>query len=62
MRVSPLMHLLSFSRAGYPFALVYRWFLFYQPATVLHLFHTLSGLALAIFNFGEMQQCAILFI
>uniref|UniRef100_A0A674MVF3 Lysophospholipid acyltransferase 5 n=1 Tax=Takifugu rubripes TaxID=31033 RepID=A0A674MVF3_TAKRU len=42
----------SASPAGYPFALVYRWFLFYQPATVLHLFHTLSGLALAVFNFG----------
>ncbi|PWA23961.1 hypothetical protein CCH79_00010940 [Gambusia affinis] len=38
---------------GYPFALVYRWFLFYQPATVIHLFHICSGLALAAFNFGS---------
>lgn len=36
---------------------MYRWFLFYQPAAVLHLFHTLSGLALAVFNFGEAEQC-----
>lgn len=55
--VSLLTHLHSVSLAGYPFALVYRWFLFYQSATVLHLFHTLSGLALAIFNFGEILRC-----
>lgn len=46
---------LSVSPAGYPCALVYRRFLFYQPATVIHLFHALSGLALAAFNFGEMK-------
>lgn len=44
------------SLAGYPFALIYRRFLFYQSATVIHLFHTFSGLALATFNFGEMQN------
>lgn len=32
---------------------MYRRFLFYQPATVIHLFHTISGLALAAFNFGS---------
>ncbi len=46
----------SVSPAGYPCALVYRRFLFYQPATVIHLFHTFSGLALAAFNFGEMKR------
>uniref|UniRef100_A0A7N8XNZ1 Lysophospholipid acyltransferase 5 n=1 Tax=Mastacembelus armatus TaxID=205130 RepID=A0A7N8XNZ1_9TELE len=44
---------LSLSPAGYPCALVYRRFLFYHPATVIHLFHTFSGLALAAFNFGS---------
>uniref|UniRef100_A0A674MYK7 Lysophospholipid acyltransferase 5 n=1 Tax=Takifugu rubripes TaxID=31033 RepID=A0A674MYK7_TAKRU len=48
----PAVRLILSLVIGYPFALVYRWFLFYQPATVLHLFHTLSGLALAVFNFG----------
>lgn len=41
---------------GYPCALVYRRFLFYQPATVIHLFHAFSGLALAAFNFGEAKR------
>uniref|UniRef100_A0A8C4EE53 Lysophospholipid acyltransferase 5 n=1 Tax=Dicentrarchus labrax TaxID=13489 RepID=A0A8C4EE53_DICLA len=44
---------LSVCLAGYPCALVYRRFLFYQPATVIHLFHAFSGLALAAFNFGS---------
>lgn len=44
---------LSLSLAGYPFALVYRKFFYYQSATVIHLFHAFSGLALAAFNFGE---------
>uniref|UniRef100_A0A8C2C2D9 Lysophospholipid acyltransferase 5 n=1 Tax=Cyprinus carpio TaxID=7962 RepID=A0A8C2C2D9_CYPCA len=47
---------LSVFPVGYPFALVYRWFLFHQSATVVHLFHTFSGLALATFNFGS-QVC-----
>ncbi|XP_030605883.1 lysophospholipid acyltransferase 5 [Archocentrus centrarchus] len=48
----PAIRLLLSILIGYPFALVDRWFLFYQPATVIHLFHTFSGLALAAFNFG----------
>ncbi|KAM9309558.1 lysophospholipid acyltransferase 5 [Pholidichthys leucotaenia] len=48
----PALRLLLSILIGYPCAVVYRWFLFYQPATVIHLFHTLSGLALAAFNFG----------
>uniref|UniRef100_A0A673IJY8 Uncharacterized protein n=1 Tax=Sinocyclocheilus rhinocerous TaxID=307959 RepID=A0A673IJY8_9TELE len=47
---------LSVFPVGYPFALVYRWFLFHQSATVVHLFHTFSGLALATFNFGEREK------
>ncbi|CAF97830.1 unnamed protein product, partial [Tetraodon nigroviridis] len=49
----PAVRLILSLVIGYPFALVYRWFLFYQSPTVLHLFHTLSGLALAVFNFGS---------
>uniref|UniRef100_A0AAQ5XD76 Lysophospholipid acyltransferase 5 n=1 Tax=Amphiprion ocellaris TaxID=80972 RepID=A0AAQ5XD76_AMPOC len=41
------------SPAGYPCALLYRRLLFHQPATVIHLFHSFSGLALAAFNFGS---------
>ncbi|KAI5620444.1 lysophospholipid acyltransferase 5, partial [Silurus asotus] len=37
---------------GYPFALVYRRFLFHQSPSVIHLFHAVSGLSLAVFNFG----------
>ncbi|XP_034553176.1 lysophospholipid acyltransferase 5 [Notolabrus celidotus] len=48
----PAVRLILSILIGYPCALVYRRFLFYQPATVIHLFHTLSGLALAAFNFG----------
>lgn len=44
----------SSSPAGYPFAVVYRRFLFHQSSTVIHLFHAVTGLALAAFNFGEM--------
>ncbi|XP_074509378.1 lysophospholipid acyltransferase 5 isoform X2 [Sebastes fasciatus] len=49
----PAVRLLLSILIGYPCALVYRRFLFYQPATVIHLFHTFSGLALAAFNFGS---------
>ncbi|XP_074540435.1 lysophospholipid acyltransferase 5 isoform X2 [Halichoeres trimaculatus] len=49
----PAVRLILSILIGYPCALVYRRFLFYQSATVLHLFHTLSGLALAAFNFGS---------
>ncbi|KAK2855101.1 hypothetical protein Q7C36_006970 [Tachysurus vachellii] len=38
---------------GYPFALVYRQFLFHQSPSVIHLFHVFSGLSLAVFNFGS---------
>ncbi|KAM4579938.1 lysophospholipid acyltransferase 5 isoform 2-T2 [Odontesthes bonariensis] len=49
----PAVRLILSILIGYPFALVYRRFLFYKPATVIHLFHALSGLALAAFNFGS---------
>uniref|UniRef100_A0A673IGK5 Lysophospholipid acyltransferase 5 n=1 Tax=Sinocyclocheilus rhinocerous TaxID=307959 RepID=A0A673IGK5_9TELE len=52
----PAVRLILSILLGYPFALVYRWFLFHQSATVVHLFHTFSGLALATFNFGY-QVC-----
>ncbi|XP_061920333.1 lysophospholipid acyltransferase 5 isoform X1 [Entelurus aequoreus] len=48
----PAVRLIFSILIGYPFALFYRHFLFYQPATIIHLFHALSGLALATFNFG----------
>ncbi|KAM8870208.1 lysophospholipid acyltransferase 5 isoform 1-T1 [Spinachia spinachia] len=51
----PAVRLLLSILIGYPCALVYRRFLFYQPATVIHLFHTFSGLALAAFNFAGPQ-------
>ncbi|XP_041843259.1 lysophospholipid acyltransferase 5 isoform X1 [Melanotaenia boesemani] len=51
----PAVRLILSILIGYPFALVYRRFLFYQPATVIHWFHTLSGLALAAFNFAGSQ-------
>lgn len=49
----PAIRLILSIIIGYPFALVYRHFLFYQSPTVIHLFHTLSGLSLAVFNFGS---------
>ncbi|XP_036451198.1 LOW QUALITY PROTEIN: lysophospholipid acyltransferase 5 [Colossoma macropomum] len=49
----PAVRLILSILIGYPFALVYRRFLFHQSASVIHLFHTLSGLSLAIFNFGS---------
>uniref|UniRef100_A0AAY5K4B2 Lysophospholipid acyltransferase 5 n=1 Tax=Esox lucius TaxID=8010 RepID=A0AAY5K4B2_ESOLU len=36
----------------YPCALLYRRFFFHQPPTVIHLYHAISGLSLAAFNFG----------
>ncbi|XP_017164740.1 lysophospholipid acyltransferase 5 isoform X1 [Poecilia reticulata] len=51
----PAIRLILSVLIGYPFALVYRWFLFYQPTTVIHLFHICSGLALAAFNFAGSQ-------
>ncbi|XP_030249290.1 lysophospholipid acyltransferase 5 isoform X1 [Sparus aurata] len=51
----PAVRLILSILIGYPFALVYRRFLFYQPATVIHLFHAFSGLALAAFNFAGSQ-------
>uniref|UniRef100_A0A3P9K595 Lysophospholipid acyltransferase 5 n=1 Tax=Oryzias latipes TaxID=8090 RepID=A0A3P9K595_ORYLA len=48
----PAVRLILSILIGYPCAVVYRRFLFHQPATVLHLFHLFSGLALAAFNFG----------
>ncbi|KAM8826283.1 lysophospholipid acyltransferase 5 isoform 1-T1 [Synchiropus picturatus] len=51
----PAVRLILSILIAYPCALVYRRFLFYQPAPVIHLFHTLSGLALATFNFAGSQ-------
>ncbi|XP_057690698.1 lysophospholipid acyltransferase 5 isoform X1 [Corythoichthys intestinalis] len=51
----PAIRLILSILVGYPFALIYRSFLFHQPATVIHLFHTFSGLALATFNFAGSQ-------
>ncbi|XP_051262078.1 lysophospholipid acyltransferase 5 isoform X1 [Dicentrarchus labrax] len=51
----PAVRLILSILIGYPCALVYRRFLFYQPATVIHLFHAFSGLALAAFNFAGSQ-------
>ncbi|XP_041649388.1 lysophospholipid acyltransferase 5 [Cheilinus undulatus] len=49
----PAVRLILSILIGYPCALVYRQFLFYKPARVIHLFHTVSGLGLAAFNFGS---------
>ncbi|XP_024123601.1 lysophospholipid acyltransferase 5 isoform X1 [Oryzias melastigma] len=51
----PAVRLILSILIGYPCAAVYRQFLFHQPATVLHLFHLFSGLALAAFNFAGAQ-------
>ncbi|XP_011483752.1 lysophospholipid acyltransferase 5 isoform X1 [Oryzias latipes] len=51
----PAVRLILSILIGYPCAVVYRRFLFHQPATVLHLFHLFSGLALAAFNFAGAQ-------
>ncbi|XP_047453786.1 lysophospholipid acyltransferase 5 isoform X1 [Mugil cephalus] len=51
----PAVRLILSILIGYPCALVYRRFLFYQSPTVIHLFHALSGLALAAFNFAGSQ-------
>ncbi|KAM3872876.1 lysophospholipid acyltransferase 5 [Diretmus argenteus] len=52
----PAVRLMLSILIGYPCVLVYRRYLFHQPASTVHLFHTLSGLALAAFNFGS-QIC-----
>ncbi|XP_030639903.1 lysophospholipid acyltransferase 5 [Chanos chanos] len=52
----PAVRLLLSILLGYPFALFYRRFVFYQSPFVVHLFHTVSGLSLAAFNFGS-QVC-----
>uniref|UniRef100_A0A4W4FLT9 Lysophospholipid acyltransferase 5 n=1 Tax=Electrophorus electricus TaxID=8005 RepID=A0A4W4FLT9_ELEEL len=49
----PAVRLILSILIGYPLALVYRRFLFHQSAFVIHLFHTLTGLSLAVFNFGS---------
>ncbi|XP_055065798.2 lysophospholipid acyltransferase 5 isoform X1 [Misgurnus anguillicaudatus] len=51
----PAVRLILSILLGYPFALAYRWFFFYQSATFVHLFHTFTGLALATFNFAGSQ-------
>uniref|UniRef100_F7CCY5 Lysophospholipid acyltransferase 5 n=1 Tax=Monodelphis domestica TaxID=13616 RepID=F7CCY5_MONDO len=38
---------------GYPFALFYRHFLFYKDCYLIHLFHIITGLSIAYFNFGS---------
>ncbi|XP_051818637.1 lysophospholipid acyltransferase 5 [Antechinus flavipes] len=38
---------------GYPFALFYRQFLFYKDCYLIHLFHIVTGLSIAYFNFGN---------
>ncbi|XP_062321733.1 lysophospholipid acyltransferase 5 [Osmerus eperlanus] len=48
----PALRLILSVLSGYPCALLYRRFLFYQSPFVLHLFHTVSGLGFAAFNFG----------
>ncbi|MBN3299688.1 MBOA5 acyltransferase, partial [Amia calva] len=45
--------------SGYPFALFYRRFLFYREPSLIHLFHTLSGLGLAAFNFGSRMHHSV---
>ncbi|XP_060777601.1 lysophospholipid acyltransferase 5 [Neoarius graeffei] len=52
----PAVRLMLSILIGYPFALVYRGFLFHQSPSVIHLFHAVSGLSLAVFNFGS-QVC-----
>ncbi|XP_008321008.1 lysophospholipid acyltransferase 5 [Cynoglossus semilaevis] len=52
----PAVRLILSILIGYPFAVVYRRFLFHQSSTVIHLFHAVTGLALAAFNFGA-QLC-----
>ncbi|XP_028836972.1 lysophospholipid acyltransferase 5 isoform X2 [Denticeps clupeoides] len=49
----PAVRLILSILLGYPFALIYRRFVFHRSPFVIHLYHTLSGLALAAFNFGS---------
>nr|XP_043890442.1 lysophospholipid acyltransferase 5 isoform X1 [Solea senegalensis] len=51
----PAVRLILSILVGYPCALFYRRVLFHQSSTVIHLFHTFSGLALAAFNFAGPQ-------
>ncbi|XP_029592440.1 lysophospholipid acyltransferase 5-like isoform X2 [Salvelinus namaycush] len=48
----PAVRLILSVLVGYPCALLYRQFFFHQPPTVIHLYHAISGLSLAAFNFG----------
>ncbi|XP_048881775.1 lysophospholipid acyltransferase 5 [Brienomyrus brachyistius] len=49
----PAVRLILSVLIGYPFALIYRRCFFRRRPFAVHLFHTLSGLALAAFNFGS---------
>ncbi|XP_018587501.1 lysophospholipid acyltransferase 5 [Scleropages formosus] len=49
----PAVRLILSILTGYPFAMLYRSYFFHQSPTVVHLFHTMSGLILAAFNFGS---------
>ncbi|XP_069038530.1 lysophospholipid acyltransferase 5 isoform X2 [Lepisosteus oculatus] len=49
----PAVRLILSILIGYPFALLYRQFLFRRDPCLIHVFHALSGLGLAAFNFGS---------
>ncbi|XP_005066077.1 lysophospholipid acyltransferase 5 [Mesocricetus auratus] len=45
---------------GYPLALFYRHYLFYKDSYLIHLFHALTGLSIAYFNFGHQFYHSLL--
>ncbi|ERE66559.1 lysophospholipid acyltransferase 5-like protein [Cricetulus griseus] len=47
---------------GYPLALFYRHYLFYKDSYLIHLFHALTGLSIAYFNFGHQIYHSLLCI
>ncbi|XP_041961891.1 lysophospholipid acyltransferase 5 [Alosa sapidissima] len=49
----PAVRLILSILLGYPFAVIYRRYIFYQTPSIIHLYHACSGLALAAFNFGS---------
>ncbi|XP_031432195.1 lysophospholipid acyltransferase 5 isoform X2 [Clupea harengus] len=52
----PAVRLMLSILLGYPFAVIYRRYLFNQSPWIIHLYHASTGLALAAFNFGS-QVC-----
>ncbi|XP_043935633.1 lysophospholipid acyltransferase 5 [Protopterus annectens] len=56
----PALRLVISIFLGYPFALLYRYILFDQSPSAIHIYHTVIGLWIAYFNFGGQLYHSLL--